>query len=80
MQRSEEVAKTLIQQYTLVGLVLPNKVVMASLTRVRCDPKIGVPNDLLVQYYPFRASADLINTECSALSNAGNSLIGCGAF
>jgi len=41
---------------------------MASLTRMRCDPKTGVPNDLLVKYYSSRASAGLLLTECAPIS------------
>jgi len=77
---SKEIAQTLIQEYKFGDLILPNKFVMASLTRIRCDPKTGVPNDLLVDYYSQRASAGLIMTECSAISHAGNSFIGCGAI
>ena len=80
MQQSQEAFKTLGQEYKLGDLTLKNKFVMASLTRVRCDPKTGVPSDLIVNYYSQRASAGLIMTECSAISHAGNSFIGCGAI
>jgi len=53
---------------------------MASLTKIIWDPKTGVPNDLFIGYYSQRASAGLILTECSAVSNAGNNFIGCGAI
>jgi len=80
MQQSQEVFKTLGQEHKIGDLVLKNKFVMASLTRIRCDPKTGVPGDLAVNYYSQRASAGLIMTECSAISHAGNSFIGCGAI
>ncbi len=80
MQQSNNIPKNLFEPYTLGDLVLPNRFVMASLTRIRCDPKTGIPNDLLVDYYSQRASAGLILTECSAVSNAGNNFIGCGAI
>ncbi|MFO1435753.1 MAG: alkene reductase [Gammaproteobacteria bacterium] len=45
-------------------ITLPNRVVMAALTRVRAGPT-HVPNDLMVEYYAQRASNGLIITECS---------------
>jgi len=73
--------ETLFQTYKLGNsLTLPNKFVMASLTRIRCDPKTGIPNDLLVEYYAQRASAGLILTECSPIAHNGNSLLGAAAI
>jgi len=80
MQQSSNVQKTLFEPYTLGDLVLPNRFVMASLTRVRCDPKTGIANDMLVEYYSQRAAAGLILTECAAVANAGNSFIGSAAI
>jgi len=57
--------KSLFDKYTLGDLELPNRIFMASLTRCRCDPKTGVPNDMHVKYYSTRANAGLILTECS---------------
>ena len=37
---------------------------MAAMTRQRCDPKTGIPTDLLIEYYSQRAGAGLILTEC----------------
>lgn len=51
---------------------------MAPMTRMRCDPKTGIPNDLLVEYYSQRAEAGLILTECSAWSARGNGYPGAG--
>ena len=28
-----------------------NRVIMAAMTRSRCDPKTGIPNDLVAKYY-----------------------------
>lgn len=64
----KEVSNILGQEYKLGDLVLPNKMIMASLTRIRCDPKTGIPNEMLANYYSQRASAGLILTECSAVS------------
>lgn len=41
-------------QYTL-----KNRIMLAAMTRVRCDPSNGIPNDLLVKYYAQRAGAGL---------------------
>lgn len=62
----------LLTPVKLGDLELPNRVVMASLTRVRADHATGVPNDLHVQYYSARASAGLIMTECSAIRPDAN--------
>lgn len=42
-------------------VTLKNRVVMAAMTRVRCD-KDGVPTDLVAKYYAQRAGAGLIIT------------------
>jgi N-ethylmaleimide reductase len=56
---------------TLGGdLVLPNRVVMASLTRSRAG-KAGVPNNLVAEYYRQRSSAGLILTEATNISQQG---------
>jgi N-ethylmaleimide reductase len=61
-------------------LTLKNRLVMASLTRTRCarfGPDMGIPNDLLVEYYSKRAAdAGLVFTECSAVAPEGNSFPG----
>jgi len=59
---------------------LPNRVVVAAMTRTRCDPKTGVPNDLLVEYYSARASAGLILTECAAICPEANAFPGSGCL
>ena len=52
--------------------------VLTSLTRVRCDPKDGIPNDLMVEYYTQRAGAGLVLTECAAWSPQGYAFLGAG--
>lgn len=47
---------------TLGGVELPNRLVMAPLTRLRAGDE-GVPGDLLVEHYRQRASLGLIITE-----------------
>ena len=48
-------------------LLLPNRIVMAPLTRCRAGAS-RVPNDLMVEYYRQRASAGLILTEATIVS------------
>jgi N-ethylmaleimide reductase len=45
---------------------------MAPLTRSRCDPGTDVPNDLMVEYYTQRASAGLIISEGTQISDEGS--------
>lgn len=59
-------------------LTFKNRYVMAAMTRMRTDPKDGVPNDLLVEYYSQRAGAGLILTECAAISRRGEGFPGAG--
>ena len=58
----------------LGALELPNRIVMAALTRCRADAD-HVPTDLMVDYYTQRASAGLILTEATMVM-AGNSAFG----
>ncbi len=60
---------TLFDPVTAGDLKLANRVVMAPLTRNR-SPR-AVPNDLNVAYYEQRASAGLIITEATAISQQG---------
>ncbi|RKH48282.1 alkene reductase [Corallococcus sicarius] len=59
----------LFSSYRLGKLALPNRVVMAPMTRSRALG--GVPNDLMRAYYTQRASAGLIVTEGIAPSANG---------
>ena len=54
----------------LGAFTLPNRIVMAPLTRARscCD---AVPNELMAQYYAQRASAGLIISEATGISREG---------
>jgi len=59
----------LLQPYTLGNLELPNRVVMAPMTRSRANNEHNRPvNDLHGMYYQQRASAGLIITEGSQIS------------
>ncbi|BAU47978.1 1,2-oxophytodienoate reductase [Sulfurifustis variabilis] len=56
------------------GLVLPNRIVMAPMTRSRADDD-GVPTDLVPVYYAQRASAGLIITEGAFPSAMGKGYV-----
>ena len=60
----------LLSPFDLRGLPLRNRVVMAPLTRARAGRE-RVPNDLMVEYYTQRASAGLIVTEATVISEQG---------
>src|ERR1700719_1432279 len=52
-------------------LDLPNRIVMAPLTRMRAGPIDHVPTALQAEYYAQRASAGLIVAEATAISPDG---------
>ncbi|WAS96774.1 alkene reductase [Nannocystis punicea] len=60
----------LFDQYDLDGLELPNRIVMAPMTRSRAVEG-NVPNPLAATYYQQRASAGLLITEASQVSPQG---------
>jgi 2,4-dienoyl-CoA reductase-like NADH-dependent reductase (Old Yellow Enzyme family) len=60
----------LFSSYQLGPLRLPNRIVMAPLTRARADQR-GVPSPLAGEYYAQRAGAGLIITEATAVSAQG---------
>ena len=55
---------TLDDPLRIAGLALPNRIIMAPLTRSRAGPS-GVPGALNAEYYAQRASAGLIVTEAT---------------
>lgn len=57
----------LFQPGRLGGLDLPNRIIMAPMTRSRAD-NFGVPGELTAIYYAQRASAGLIFTEANNIS------------
>lgn len=63
-------ADTLLDAYALPGLVLPNRVVMAPMTRLRADHR-SVPRPVMAEYYAQRAGAGLIVSEGIAPSPTG---------
>ncbi|MFI6576879.1 alkene reductase [Nocardiopsis sp. NPDC050513] len=63
-------AHPLLTPYALPSLTLPNRVVMAPMTRLRAD-RSGVPQPLMATYYTQRAGAGLIVSEGIAPSLTG---------
>jgi len=61
----------LFEPYQLGPITLPNRAVMAPLTRNRAVPPGMVPSPLAVDYYAQRASAGLLITEASQVSQQG---------
>lgn len=51
---------------------------MAAMTRMRCDPKDGVPTDLVKEYYTQRTGAAFILTEAVSWSQRGHGFPGAG--
>ncbi|MDE3812560.1 alkene reductase [Sinorhizobium meliloti] len=62
--------KTLFEPYNLASLTLSNRIVMAPLTRNRAGPGF-VPSDLAAEYYAQRASAGLLISEATQISQQG---------
>jgi hypothetical protein len=61
----------LLQPITIGAHTAKNRLFMAPLTRSRAQSD-GTPSDLQVEYYAQRASAGLIVTEATAISQVGN--------
>ncbi|HLD68759.1 MAG TPA: alkene reductase [Pseudomonas sp.] len=61
---------TLFDPITVGALELPNRIIMAPLTRCRADAG-RVPNALMAEYYVQRASAGLIISEATSISPMG---------
>lgn len=66
----------LFDSYDLHGLALPNRIVMSAMTRTRAGED-GVATDLMREYYVQRASAGLIVTECTEVSDQAHGIIRC---
>ncbi len=61
----------LLMPYSMGDLKLPNRIVMAPLTRMRAHPQNHVPTPIQAEYYAQRASAGLIIAEATAISPEG---------
>lgn len=67
---------TLFDPLRLGSLTLPNRIVMAPLTRARAIPKTRVPVPLMAEYYVQRASAGLILSEATSVNPMGVGYVG----
>jgi len=61
----------LLDPFVLRDLELPNRVVLAPMTRAKAGPE-RLPNALMAEYYAQRASAGLVITEATTVSRQGN--------
>ncbi len=64
----------LFSPYRLADLDLANPIVMAPMTRTRAQED-GVPTELMADYFAQRASAGLIVTDCTWISEQGRGII-----
>jgi 2,4-dienoyl-CoA reductase-like NADH-dependent reductase (Old Yellow Enzyme family) len=62
---------TLFEKIKVGALELPNRIIMAPLTRSRAGGGSRVPNELMAEYYVQRASAGLIISEATAVTPQG---------
>jgi len=67
---NQSIPPNLLTSFDLRGLVLRNRVVMAPLTRGRAGAD-RIPNEMMVKYYTQRASAGLIISEATTISEQG---------
>lgn len=65
----------LFETFDLGGLTLQNRFVMAPMTRGRSG-SAGIPGAIVAEYYRQRASAGLILTEATAISQQGSGWVG----
>jgi 2,4-dienoyl-CoA reductase-like NADH-dependent reductase (Old Yellow Enzyme family) len=61
----------LFQPFRLHDRTLPNRIVLAPMTRARAGAA-RLPNRLMAQYYTQRSSAGLLITEATTISEEGN--------
>jgi N-ethylmaleimide reductase len=69
--KSDMSNQPLFTRIRMGNLVLPNRIVMAPLTRMRAGSNDHVPTELQADYYAQRASAGLIIAEATAISPEG---------
>ena len=62
---------TLFDPLKVGALTLPNRIVMAPLTRSRAHPDSRIPSDLAVEYYRQRAGFGLIISEATSVTPMG---------
>ena len=66
--------KPLLEPLTLGPLTLPNRVLMAPLTRNRAQSE-GTPRDMAVDYYAQRATAGMVWTEATQIDPMGKGYV-----
>jgi len=71
MHPSSPVSAALFQPFQLGDISLPNRVVMAPLTRSRAGAE-RIPHSLMAEYYVQRASAGLLISEATTVSAQAN--------
>lgn len=64
-------SSALFQPFTLHDLTLPNRVVLAPMTRSRAGTA-RIPNRVMAEYYTQRSSAGLLITEATTISEEAN--------
>src|ERR1700679_1743565 len=75
MNRNDE-TRRLLQPFLFGDLELSNRIVMAPLTRMRAPLKGAVPNTLMREYYEQRATAGLIISEGTFVSDQARGWFG----
>ena len=65
----------LFDSTSIAALQLPNRIVMAPMTRCRADHRDAVPNAMMVEYYRQRAGAGLIISEGVPVSDRARGYI-----
>jgi len=68
---SESALQPLLTPVPMGNLPLPNRIMMAPLTRMRTANSGHVPTEAMARYYAQRASAGMIIGECTAISPEG---------
>ena len=67
----QDMTSVLFQPFHLHDLTLPNRIVLAPLTRSRAGTA-RLPNRLMAEYYSQRSSAGLLITEATTISEEAN--------
>jgi N-ethylmaleimide reductase len=73
-QAKDAIMTDLFTPLDLHGIPLPNRIWMSAMTRSRASAD-NIPTPLMAEYYAQRASAGLIVTECTAVSEQGKGVI-----
>ncbi|WP_434514998.1 alkene reductase [Dechloromonas sp. ARDL1] len=67
----KQIASPLFSAEQLGGLILPNRIALAPMTRCRTTQPGDIPNALMAEYYAQRASAGLMISEATQISPQG---------